>query len=124
MTLSTFPFAEFEQIYAAAIGRPPRLAEPDFRRFTTPEHFIAMRTMQGGPAPAPLAASFARYRAELTTKRSAIGASPRAAVTPKRCSHAKIAGRALPRIGERLRFALDMAHAHVFDASKGRTLLR
>ena len=44
---------------------PPRLTEADFRRFTTPEHFIAVRTMQGGPAPAPLAASFARYRDEI-----------------------------------------------------------
>ena len=63
MTLSRIPFAEFQEIFAAAIGRPARLTEADFRRFTTPEHFIAVRTMQGGPAPAPLAASFARYRA-------------------------------------------------------------
>ena len=46
----------------------------DFRRFTTPEHFIAVRTMQGGPAPAPLAASFARYRGEIAAKRAAIDA--------------------------------------------------
>ena len=74
MTLSKVPFAEFQQIFAAAIGRPARLAEADFRRFTTPEHFIAVRTMHGGPAPAPLAASFARYRAEIAAKRAAIDA--------------------------------------------------
>ena len=74
MTLSTVPFAAFQEIFAAAIGRPARLTEADFRRFTTPEHFIAVRTMQGGPAPAPLAASFARYRAEIAAKRKAIDA--------------------------------------------------
>ena len=59
---------------AAAIGRPVRLGEADFRRFTTAEHFIAVRTMHGGPAPAPLAASFARYRREIADKRTAIDA--------------------------------------------------
>jgi multiple sugar transport system ATP-binding protein len=37
---------------------------------------------------------------------------------------AKIAGRALPKVGERLRFAFNMAHAHVFDAGSGRSLRR
>jgi multiple sugar transport system ATP-binding protein len=35
---------------------------------------------------------------------------------------AKIAGRALPQAGERLRFAFNMAHARVFDAATGRSL--
>jgi multiple sugar transport system ATP-binding protein len=35
---------------------------------------------------------------------------------------AKIAGRALPRVGDRLRFAFNMAHAHAFDAASGRSL--
>ena len=74
ITLPVIPFAEFEALFTAEIGRPPRLSEADFRRFTTPEHFIAMRTMQGGPAPAPLAASFARYRREIADKRRAIDA--------------------------------------------------
>jgi argininosuccinate lyase len=72
MTLSKIPFTEFEQIFSAAIGRSAHLGEADFRRFTTPEHFIAVRTMQGGPAPTPLAASFARYRHEISTKRTAV----------------------------------------------------
>ena len=74
MTLSKIPFIAFQEIFAAAIGRPARLGEIDFRRFTTPEHFIAVRTMPGGPAPAPLAASFRRYQAELADKRKAIDA--------------------------------------------------
>ena len=73
-TVSTLPFPVFEAIFAAAIGRQAQLNEGDFRRFTTPEHFIAMRTMKGGPAPAPLAASFARYRSDIEDKRKAIDA--------------------------------------------------
>ena len=37
---------------------------------------------------------------------------------------AKIAGRALPKVGESLRFAFNMGHAHVFDAATGRSLRR
>ena len=37
---------------------------------------------------------------------------------------AKIAGRSLPSIGESLRFAFNMGHAHVFDAVTGRSLRR
>ena len=37
---------------------------------------------------------------------------------------AKIAGRALPKVGDRLRFAFNMGHAHVFDAATGRSLRR
>jgi argininosuccinate lyase len=74
MTLSKVPFTDFQHIFVAAIGRSARLTEADFRRFTTPEHFIAVRTMPGGPAPAPLAASFLRYRAQIADKRKAIDA--------------------------------------------------
>jgi len=73
MTLSRIPFADFQEIFAVTILRPASLAEADFRRLTTPEHFIAVRTMQGGPAPAPLGASFARYRGEIAQKRTAAG---------------------------------------------------
>jgi argininosuccinate lyase len=70
-TLSAVPFAAFEDTFAAVLHRRATLSEADFRRFTTPEHFIAMRTMQGGPAPAALAASFGRYRDELARQREA-----------------------------------------------------
>ena len=72
MTLSKIPFAEFGQIFVAVMQRPARLTEAEFRRFTTPEHFIAVRTMRGGPAPAALAASFARYHRDIAAKRAAI----------------------------------------------------
>ena len=90
MTLSKVPFTAFQEIFAAAIGRPARLSEADFRRFTTPEHFIAVRTMHGGPAPAPLAASFARYRAEIADEAQARSTrSPRASAPRKPCWRAK-----------------------------------
>jgi argininosuccinate lyase len=73
-TLSKVPFATFQGIFATVIGRPARLTEADFRRFTTPEHFIAVRTMAGGPAPEPLAASFRRYRAEIAARSKTIDA--------------------------------------------------
>ena len=53
-----------------SLGRPPRLGEADLRRYTTPEHFVAVRTLPGGPAPGPLGASLARYRSELDAARS------------------------------------------------------
>ena len=37
---------------------------------------------------------------------------------------AKIAGRASPDVGERLRFAFNMGHAHLFDAATGQSLRR
>ena len=37
---------------------------------------------------------------------------------------AKIAGRALPNVGESLRFSFNMGHAHLFDAATGRSLRR
>ena len=73
-TLSKIPFPEFEQIFSGVIKRPAKLTELQFRQFTTPEHFIAVRAMYGGPAPAALAASFARYRDELAANRGAVDA--------------------------------------------------
>jgi argininosuccinate lyase len=74
VTLSKIPFAHFEEIFAVVIKRPAKLREAEFRHFTTPEHFIAVRTMRGGPAPSSLAASFARYRGDLAAKRAALAA--------------------------------------------------
>jgi argininosuccinate lyase len=62
---ATVPYSAFAEAFQAVVGRTPRLSEADLRQYTTPEHFIAVRTLPGGPAPAPLAASLARYRAEL-----------------------------------------------------------
>ena len=61
---------------AAVAGRPPRLGEADLRRYTTPEHFVAVRTLPGGPAPGPLGASLTRYRAELDAARAWLDGVP------------------------------------------------
>ena len=61
----TVAHAAFADAFAAIVGRPPRLGEADLRRYTTPEHFVAVRTLPGGPAPGPLEASLTRYRSEL-----------------------------------------------------------
>jgi argininosuccinate lyase len=95
ITLTCVPFTTFQEIFAAVIGRPARFGEVDFRRFTTAEHFIAVRTMRGGPAPAPLAASFRRYRAELADKRQAIEAF----VARKRTAETMLAREVAGRIG-------------------------
>ena len=69
----TVPYAAFAEAFAQVAGRPPRLGDADLRRYTTPEHFVAVRTLPGGPAPAPLGASLARYRSELDAARAWLG---------------------------------------------------
>lgn len=64
-TLGTVPMGAFEAAFEAAIGRGPGMGEARFREIGTPEYFVAVRTMLGGPAAGALAASFGRYRAEL-----------------------------------------------------------
>lgn len=71
-TLATLPITIFAAAFIDAIGRPPTLDEPRFRTVCTPEHFVSVRDMQGGPAPRPLAASFARYRAVLAASEQAV----------------------------------------------------
>ena len=66
----TVPHRAFAEAFAAVAGRPPRVVEADLRRYTTPEYFVAVRTLPGGPAPGPLGASLARYRRELEAARS------------------------------------------------------
>ncbi len=67
---ATVPYATFAETFAAVAGRPPTVGEAELRRYTTPEHFVSVRTLPGGPAPAPLAASLARYRDELEAARA------------------------------------------------------
>ncbi|MDJ1160036.1 argininosuccinate lyase [Chelatococcus sp. SYSU_G07232] len=68
-TPSKVGFPTFRAVFAAVVGREPAVTEADFRRFLTPEHFIAVRDRFGGPAPAALAASLARCRDELDEAR-------------------------------------------------------
>ncbi len=64
-TLATLPFAAFAGAFAAAIGRPPAIDETRFRAIGTPEHFVAVRDMFGGPAASTLSVALAGYQAAL-----------------------------------------------------------
>ncbi len=64
-TLSTVPYATIARVFEGVAGRAPRLGEERIRAAVTPEHFIAVRGLPGGPAPAALAESLAHYRAEV-----------------------------------------------------------
>jgi argininosuccinate lyase len=75
-TLETLPFQAFIEAFAETIGRPATIDEARFRFISSPEHFVAVRTMFGGPG--ALAASLTGYRtalAELTQARQTIEAS-------------------------------------------------
>ena len=66
------PHATVVDVFRSVIGRPPRLTEAELRRFATPEHFVAVRTLPGGPAPEPLGRSLGRYRGELGLARGGL----------------------------------------------------
>jgi argininosuccinate lyase len=72
-TLETLPMDVFAHAFAEAIGRAPAIDERRFREVATPEHFVAVRDMFGGPAASALAASFVRYRAALAGVTAARG---------------------------------------------------
>jgi argininosuccinate lyase len=66
-TLENVPIDAFAKAFIETIGRPPAIDEARFRTIATPEFFVSVRTMFGGPAPAALAASLHRYRETLAT---------------------------------------------------------
>jgi argininosuccinate lyase len=66
-TLANVPIEAFEKAFSEVIGRRPAIDEARFRTIATPEFFISVRTMLGGPAPAALAASLHHYRENLAT---------------------------------------------------------
>jgi len=73
-TLATLPYESFAAAFHDVVGRAPAATAEEIRRFATPEHFIAVRTMLGGPAPAALAASLTRYRTRLAEDAAALRA--------------------------------------------------
>jgi argininosuccinate lyase len=78
-TLTTVPYATFVGAFRATTGRAPNVTEAAFRTFATPEHFIAVRTRPGGPAPAPMDRSLAGYRQAVeTVRRTLVGHQQRA----------------------------------------------
>jgi argininosuccinate lyase len=73
-TLATVPYATFVDAFRATTGRAPRITEAAFRTFATPEHFVAVRTRPGGPAPAPMDRSLAGYRDAVESVRATLAA--------------------------------------------------
>jgi argininosuccinate lyase len=73
-TLSTVEHATFVHIFAEQAGRPPTMNEATFRRVVTPDHFIAVRTLPGGPAPSVLEESLTRYADQAADARRRIEA--------------------------------------------------
>ena len=71
-TLATVPFDAVTDAFAEVIGRPLKLSEPEFRRFVSPEHFIAVRERFGGPGPKAFAASLAGYAKQLAAHATAL----------------------------------------------------
>jgi argininosuccinate lyase len=73
-TLSNVPYATFAAVFEKTTGRAPGLTEARFRQVVTPDYFIAVRTLPGGPAPAALAESQAIYRKSAETARARLAA--------------------------------------------------
>jgi argininosuccinate lyase len=73
-TLATAPYGAFVDAFRATTGRAPRITEAAFRTFATPEHFVAVRTRPGGPAPAPMDQSLAGYRDAVECVRATLAA--------------------------------------------------
>jgi len=55
-------YTPFADAFRQATGRDSAMSEARFHDVVSPEHFIAVRTLPGGPAPAPLRAAIADYR--------------------------------------------------------------
>jgi argininosuccinate lyase len=71
------------------LAGPARLSEADFRRFITPEHFIAVRTMPGGPRRRRSPPVSGAIAPKSQTSAAPSPRSPRAKVRRKRCWRAK-----------------------------------
>ncbi len=54
-------FVAFAEAFAAATGHVPILDAAAFREAVSPEHFVAVRTRFGGPAPEPMVEALAAY---------------------------------------------------------------
>lgn len=63
---SALPPEDFSRLFAEVAGRPPRLPLAEIQALATPEHFIEVRTLPGGPGKAALAAALDVYSARLT----------------------------------------------------------
>lgn len=70
ITVSSLSFSVFKTVFLEVTGRSATVNEETFRSYLTPEHFIAVRTLPGGPAFQPLTSSLSRYSVEADKQRA------------------------------------------------------
>ena len=70
--ISALTDAQFADAFAQVAGRAPALSPAELRRLTSPEHFLAVRTLPGGPG--ALEASLQGYRATLADRTARLDA--------------------------------------------------
>ncbi len=58
-------YKAFAKAFETVVKRPSNLDEKAFQTAVSPEHFIAVRTRFGGPAPEPMEKAFTGYREEV-----------------------------------------------------------
>lgn len=58
-------YAAFREAFSEATGRTTSLDESAFAEIVSPEHFVAVRSRYGGPAPVALRAALQDYRTQL-----------------------------------------------------------
>jgi argininosuccinate lyase len=63
--LPTHGYQPFLQAFEHSVGRRPSVDLEKFREIVSPEHFVAVRSRFGGPAPEPMQAALAAYRETL-----------------------------------------------------------
>jgi argininosuccinate lyase len=73
-TLATLSHETFSRIFAEFAGRQPMMGEAVFRRSVTADHFVAVRSLPGGPARPALEDSLAAYAAQESDARRRVEA--------------------------------------------------
>ncbi|WP_377299268.1 argininosuccinate lyase [Rhizobium sp. SGZ-381] len=58
-------FEPFRAAFAQAVGRTPSIDLQAFQEIVSPEHFVAVRSRFGGPAPEPMQSALSSYREQL-----------------------------------------------------------
>ncbi|CAH2598949.1 Argininosuccinate lyase 2 [Rhodovastum atsumiense] len=72
--LSGLDAASFAALFTEVVGRPPRLEAEALHRFASPEHFVAVRTLPGGPGEAALTVSLQGLNTRLGDVRDRLAA--------------------------------------------------
>lgn len=62
--LATGGYAPFVEAFEKSVGRKTTIDADTFAELVSPEHFVAVRTRFGGPAPEPLDAALGSYEAQ------------------------------------------------------------